>query len=73
MLVYCFIHENKKTTQKRGVFMKDFIKKILEKLNVCSIINAVALFLAIDTVNSACMWIMYQPEVPEEMEEYKKK
>lgn len=53
--------------------MKGFMKKFLKGLNACSIINAVALFLAVDTVNSACMWIMYQPEVPEEMEEYKKK
>lgn len=49
--------------------MRNFFKK----LNVCSVINAIALFLAINTVNSACMWIMYQPEVPEEMKEYKKK
>lgn len=53
--------------------MKSFMTKKLRKLNLCSVINAVALFLAINTVNSACMWIMYQPEVPEEMKEYKKK
>lgn len=53
--------------------MKGFWQKFLKGLNVYSVINAVALFLAIDTVNSACMWIMYQPDVPEEMEEYKKK
>lgn len=53
--------------------MKAFMTKKLGKLNLCSVINAVALFLAINTVNSACMWIMYQPEVPEEMKEYKKK
>ncbi len=53
--------------------MKGFMKKFLKGLNVCSVINAMALFLAVDTVNSACMWIMYQPEVPEEMEEYKRK
>lgn len=53
--------------------MKVFIKNFKKKLNLCSIINAVALFLAIDTVNSACMWIMYQPEVPEEMKEYRNK
>lgn len=49
------------------------MKKIMRKLSLHKIMNAVALFLAIDTVNSACMWIMYQPEVPVEMEEYKKK
>lgn len=49
------------------------MRNFLKKLNVCSVINAIALFLAINTVNSACMWIMYQPEVPEEMKEYKKK
>lgn len=47
------------------------MKNFLKKFNICSIANAVALFLAIDTVQSACMWVMYQPEVPEEMKEYK--
>lgn len=53
--------------------MRGFMKKCLGILNISSIINAVALFLAVDTVNSACMWIMYQPDVPKEMDEYKKK
>lgn len=53
--------------------MKNFMQKIFKGINVWSIINAVALFFAVDTVNSACMWIMYQPEIPDEMEEYKKK
>lgn len=52
--------------------MKKLITKKLGKLNLCSVVNALALFMAISTVNSACMWIMYQPEVPEEMKEYKK-
>lgn len=62
-----------KNNTEKGCIMKGFIKKIWGKINVCSVINAVALFLAIDTVNSACMWIMYQPEIPEEMKKYKKK
>lgn len=49
------------------------MKNIMKKFSLHRIMNAIALFLAIDTVNSACMWIMYQPEVPEEMDEYKKK
>jgi len=53
--------------------MKGFMKKFFKGLNGCSIINAVALLFAVDTVNSACMWIMYQPEIPDEMEEYKRK
>lgn len=62
----------RKSNAEMRCIMKGFMKKFSGKVNVCSVINAVALFLAIDTVNSACMWIMYQPKVPKEMEEYRK-
>ncbi len=52
--------------------MKRRVQKFFEKLHVYSWVNALAMFLAIDTVNSACIWVMYQPDVPEELEEYKK-
>lgn len=52
--------------------MERCVRKLFKKMNLWSIVNALAMFLAIDTVNSACIWVMYQPDVPEELEEYKK-
>ena len=51
------------------------LKKLSQKLNnlmFMHLINALALTLAIDSVNAACVWIMHQPKVPEEMKEYMK-
>lgn len=43
--------------------MKGVMRKFSEKVNVCSVIDAMVLFLAIDTVNFACVWIMYQSDM----------
>lgn len=43
-----------------------------KRTNFISVVNAIALILAVNSVNTACVWIMHQPEVPEEMKEYKK-
>lgn len=40
------------------------------RLKFMHLMNALALTLAIDSVNAACVWIMHQPKVPEEMKEY---
>lgn len=52
--------------------MKNFMKKLKGKMSIVTMFNALALVMAIDSVNAACMWIMYQPEVPEEMDAYRK-
>lgn len=35
-------------------------------------INALALLMVVQTANSACVWVVYQPEFPEEAERYKR-
>ncbi|MBQ2116788.1 MAG: cyclic lactone autoinducer peptide [Lachnospiraceae bacterium] len=42
----------------------------LKSLKFMNLMNALALTLAIDSANAACVWIMHQPKVPEEMKEY---
>lgn len=42
------------------------------KKSMVNMVNKVTLSLAADSVNSACIWVMHQPEVPQEMKEYKK-
>lgn len=52
--------------------MKDSKQKATVKKSMADVVNKVALSLAVDSVNSACIWVMHQPEVPQEMKEYKK-
>ena len=46
------------------------MKKIITKLS--ALLPALALLVAIGTLNSACLLYYYQPEVPEEMDAYRK-
>lgn len=52
--------------------MKNFMKKLKGKMSIVTMVNALALVMAIDSVNAACIWIMHQPDVPEEMDAYRK-
>lgn len=48
------------------VLKKNFGKGIMV------LVNAVALLLVKQTANSACIWLAYQPEFPEEANRFKK-
>lgn len=48
------------------------IRKILEK-GVMSCVNMLAVLLVAQTANSACIWLIYQPEFPKEGEKFKRK
>lgn len=41
------------------------LKKMLKKV-ILGCVNAMAMMLVVQTVNSACIWIVHQPEFPEE-------
>lgn len=41
------------------------VKNFLGK-GIMGLINTFALFLVMQTANSACIWVAYQPEFPEE-------
>ena len=45
------------------------IKKFFCK-GIVGCINALALSLVIQTANSACIWLIHQPEFPEEAKKY---
>ena len=46
------------------------MKKIIGKL--ATLLSALALLIGIGTLNSACYLYYYQPEVPKEMDAYRK-
>lgn len=47
------------------------LKKLLSK-HMFGGFNAFALLLVMQTANSACVWVMNQPEFPKEASKYKK-
>ncbi len=47
------------------------LKKIL-KTGIMGLSNAMALFMVLQTANSACVWVIHQPEFPKEAEKFKK-
>lgn len=47
------------------------VKEFLGK-GIMGVLNAIALLLVRQTANSACIWLAYQPEFPEEANKYKK-
>ena len=49
---------------------EDNMKKLIKKLS--ALLPALALLVGIGTLNSACLLYYYQPEVPEEMDAYRK-
>lgn len=48
------------------------LKKLFTKANVGVALNALALVAVIHNVNAACMWLAYQPEVPESAKKFMK-
>lgn len=46
------------------------MKKLIKKLS--ALLPALALLVGMGTINSACFLYYYQPEVPEEMDTYRK-
>lgn len=47
------------------------LKNYFEK-GVMKCLNALALLLVRQTANSACIWVAYQPEFPQEASKFKK-
>ena len=47
------------------------IKKFLSKV-IVGCFNALAMSLVIQTANSACIWLIHQPEFPEEAKRFLK-
>lgn len=45
------------------------IKKFLSK-GIVGCFNALAMSLVIQTANSACIWLIHQPEFPEEAKKF---
>lgn len=50
--------------------MKKLLKKVISKGMLLSTVNAVALIVVIQSVNSACFWMAYQPDVPKAAEKF---
>ncbi len=48
------------------------MKKLFSKLSVANVMAAFALMVSVSTVNSACMFLFHQPEVPAELKKYRK-
>lgn len=46
--------------------MKHLIRKMIFKLGGC--IASVAMLLAVNSVNSTCFFMVYQPDVPKELQ-----
>ena len=49
---------------------EDNMKKLIKKLS--ALLPALALLVGIGTLNSVCLLYYYQPEVPEEMDAYRR-
>lgn len=43
-----------------------------KSVKILKVTNAIALHMAKQNVNSACIWMFYQPEVPETANKFKK-
>lgn len=48
------------------------VKRFLNR-SVMGCVNVLALLLVMQTANSTCIWVAYQPEFPEEANRLKKK
>lgn len=47
------------------------LKRTLKKLAL-GCVNALAMLMVVQTANSACIWVVHQPEFPKEAEKLKK-
>lgn len=52
--------------------MKKMLNALKGKLNMVTMMNLCALFVAAYTMNVACAWAHHQPEVPEEAKRLRK-
>ena len=47
------------------------LKKVVRKIMQVGLLNSLALFLVIENVNPACMWVFYEPKMPKQANKYK--
>lgn len=47
------------------------IRKLLKK-GIMGCFNSLAVLMVMQTANSACVWVVHQPEFPEEANKFKK-
>ncbi len=47
--------------------MKTMVKRIMVKLG--ALLASATMFLAFSSVNSTCLFMLYQPDVPDELQE----
>ena len=45
--------------------LKSIVKKVM-----FSCVNAMAIMMVVQTANSACIWVVHQPEFPEEARKF---
>lgn len=55
---------------KRRINSMEEVKRIFSK-GLMKCLNVLALFLVIQTANSACIWVAYQPKFPEAANKFK--
>ena len=48
------------------------LKRMLKKVAL-GCVNALAMLMVVQTANSACVWVVHQPEFPLEASKYRKK
>lgn len=48
------------------------LMRIIKKAGSFATLNALALIVVAQSVNAACSWMLYQPEVPEAAKRFKK-
>lgn len=52
--------------------MKNWLKKLQEKNKMVGICNLLALAVMVYTANAACLWVIHQPKVPDEIRALRK-
>ncbi|NLL80377.1 MAG: cyclic lactone autoinducer peptide [Clostridiales bacterium] len=52
--------------------MKNLVKKLRTRYNGIQLCNLLALGLIFYTANSACMWVIHQPKMPENAKKFRK-
>lgn len=52
--------------------MFKFDKKMWKRFSSFAVLNSLALFLAINSVNLTCMFNHHQPKVPEALDQFRK-
>lgn len=48
------------------------IKRIIEKSREIGIFNCIVMIIAMKTVANTCLWMVYQPDIPEKLKRDKK-